>query len=473
MLLIRNTAGYPAAVSGSNCRVTRSFGPPTHSHSPTQRRSPSKLAAAVRPQTPLPQNLDELQQSTEQMGEELRVSTESMVEDLNGNLQAGLQAVGLAERPIPEGPVGDYDTVTLDGTQLEGEVIRVPEDFLAQEGVQLTDDLKIGKWLGGGVQGDVYILDTPDGSKTGKLLKVMKYKAAVPVTGLDIGLKREWLIGQQLNKLKTSEGDLQGFMGSGAALLGGVDGDMLEGLILEQLNGWPLDKRLMKDETYANVHYLLEMLTQVSLALHRAWKELGFRHRDMQMGNVMEDREDATPYLPTGFYDKQKQKFGLQNGDDNANLFKLPGDDAPKQLKFKIIDFGHSRLLKDRSGQPLPEAPAMEHWYRRWFQGKGDTWRLLQDLAVAIDGRTWAREDQAEVEVLLDLIEEVVGVRLFAWYHPSSGGSEGPSWQHVDGRGHNLRRYYIRAHAWVWPKKLDFKATDLLAFLETNLKKNK
>lgn len=393
------------------------------------------------------------------------------MEDINENLEAfvqdGMQAVGLADRPIPEGPVGDYDTVTLDGTQLEGEVIRVPEDFLAQEGVQLTPDLTIGKWLGGGVQGDVYILNTPEGGKTGKLLKVMKYKAAVPVTGLDIGLKREWLIGQQLNKLKTPEGDLQGFMGTGAALLGGPNGDMLEGLILEQVNGWPLDKRLMKDETYADVSYLLEMLTQVSLALDRAWRELGFRHRDMQMGNIMEDREDASPFLPRGFYDTKKHVFGLQ---DEKNLFKLPGDDKPRQLKFKIIDFGHSRLLKDRSGQPLPQAPALEHWYRRWFQGKGDTWRLLQDLAVAIDGRTWASKDKHKVQVMLNLIEEVVGVRLFAFYHPSDG-NEGASWQHVDGAGHNLRRYWIRAQAWVFPKKLNYKATDLLEFLEAGLKK--
>ena len=33
----------------------------------------------------------------------------------------------------------------------------------------------------------------------------------------------------------------------------------------------------------------------------------------------------------------------------------------------------------------------------RWFEGRGDVWRLLQDLSDSIDGRTWPMQDAAEV----------------------------------------------------------------------------
>ena len=38
----------------------------------------------------------------------------------------------------------------------------------------------------------------------------MKYKLATPMTGLDVGLKREWLIGQQLNTITGADGELHG-----------------------------------------------------------------------------------------------------------------------------------------------------------------------------------------------------------------------------------------------------------------------
>lgn len=43
-----------------------------------------------------------------------------------------------------------------------------------------------------------------------KVVQVMKYKLATPMTGLDIGLKREWLIGQQLNTITGDDGELHG-----------------------------------------------------------------------------------------------------------------------------------------------------------------------------------------------------------------------------------------------------------------------
>ena len=34
-------------------------------------------------------------------------------------------------------------------------------------------------------------------------------------------------------------------------------------------------------------------------------------------------------------------------------------------MSFKVIDFGHARLIGDKPGAKLPGSPAMEKWYRR------------------------------------------------------------------------------------------------------------
>ena len=40
----------------------------------------------------------------------------------------------------------------------------------------------------------------------------------------------------------------------------------------------------------------------------------------------------------------------------------------------------------------------------RIWKNKGDVWRLLQDVAVIIDGRTWNARDEPEVQLLLQLM---------------------------------------------------------------------
>lgn len=52
-------------------------------------------------------------------------------------------------------------------------------------------------------------------------------------------------------------------MGTGACLLD-MESDMPCGLIIEKVNGIPCEKRLTKDESFADVRYLLEMCRQVS-----------------------------------------------------------------------------------------------------------------------------------------------------------------------------------------------------------------
>ena len=48
----------------------------------------------------------------------------------------------------------------------------MPSDFDARQGLKLTKEYTVGKEIGGGVQGRVLALNTADGEKTNKLLKV-------------------------------------------------------------------------------------------------------------------------------------------------------------------------------------------------------------------------------------------------------------------------------------------------------------
>ena len=41
---------------------------------------------------------------------------------------------------------------------------------------------------------------------------------------------------------------------------------------------------------------------------------------------------------------------------------------------------------------------------RRWWENKGDVWRLLQDIAVTVDGRTWPAKDEAQVHFERNII---------------------------------------------------------------------
>lgn len=51
-------------------------------------------------------------------------------------------------------------------------------------------------------------------------------------------------------------------MGTGACILD-KESEMPCGLIIEKVNGYAVEKRLTKDETFADVRYILEMCRQV------------------------------------------------------------------------------------------------------------------------------------------------------------------------------------------------------------------
>lgn len=396
---------------------------------------------------------------------EVTRSAQDLAQGVQDFLEESQKAFSTDEAPLPEHPVGEEGTIDV-ADEIDASVIRVPSDFEAREGLKLTKEYTVGKEIGGGVQGRVLALNTADGEKTNKLLKVMKYKLATPMTGLDVGLKREWLIGQQLNTITGQDGELHGFMGTGACLLD-KDTDMPCGLIIEKVNGIPCEKRLAsEDGTFADVRYLLEMCRQVFGYLHTAWTEIGFTHGDLNCANVMEHRGDADLYLPKGFSDKGDNK-------DKNQLFKLPGDDDAQALEFRIIDYGHARLAKNKALAKLPKAPGLELSYRKWWENKGDVWRLLQDMAVTIDGRTFPAKDEAQVRMLIGLIRKVTGVTISAFFkqqggYKYSGRKMEMPWHSNSGFGHQIRMYRMRVWAFSFQRNTQMRPIEALQWMKGN-----
>ena len=55
----------------------------------------------------------------------------------------------------------------------------------------------------------------------------------------------------------------------------------------------------------------------------------------------------------------------LHSNSSVKNAIAGAGEEAAV-MSFKVIDFGHARLIGDKPGASLPGSPQMEKWYRRW-----------------------------------------------------------------------------------------------------------
>lgn len=406
----------------------------------------------------------------------------------------------LLHDPNGSGIIGRQGSESIDDYDGRAEVIYVPEGFEVREGIKLSKDYQVGKELGGGHQGAVYELLDGKGKDSGQVLKALKAKKATPITGADVGLKREWLLGHQLNTLSKDKKIVPGFMFTGAALVSGAgDGSqgMLEGLVIEKLNGWDIEKRVGKPD-FNDARYLMDMVKQVLASLDKAFSKLGFVHADMRISNVMEHHLDAEPMYPKGFTSrKQRKKAVGVLTEPKTNTFTIPGQKSGQQVHFKIIDYGHARLSHHRVRRKLPKIPVFEVCYQRIFGSKGDVWRLLASLNDVVDGRTWPEDHEPEVKALNGLIREITGIKPLAFWEPiegsngngsGNGGNNGKGkkgipmnrpnkkkfrkglpWQRHNGFGHKIRKFLINSRAFLFPKKphtTPAEALEILAKLE-------
>jgi len=288
-------------------------------------------------------------------------------------------------------------------TATDPEEVRVAGDFVDESGHDLANGWVLGKKLGQGMQGSIYLLTDKDGKDAGRVFKEANSKgAAAKASGNLVGLEREWAIGRKLNLLDDDDGFLEGFMQTGSKVLD-KDGSFL-GMILEKLNGKDVIKRL-DDTKFNDVDYILAMVMQVLKALNRAHHAMGFRHGDMRIHNIMEHRvgnEANRGDEPLG-----PDKFG-----ERVDL---------RGLHFKIIDYGHAvanydqatdHVTKHRAKKRgMPKIPffSLEKIYRLVFRERGDVWRFMRSIGQAIEGRVFRKTDAMKVKLLLRVISKTTG----------------------------------------------------------------
>jgi hypothetical protein len=343
-------------------------------------------------------------------------------------------------------------------------VIQVKPDFVGESGAPLARGWKLGKQLGAGIQGAVFLLENEDGSDAGRVFKQVRNKEIGEVTGNLVGLEREWAIGRQLNLLDEPDGYLPGFMQTGSKVLD-LEGNFV-GMTLEKLNGSDVLDRF-EDPLFNDIDYILNMIMQVLSALDRAQQALGFFHQDMRLDNVMEHR------LQEELGDRKPEADETQFG----KTVDLRG------LQFKIIDYGHAVIIKGEGKDQekiqkakrlkIPDVPAysLEIPYRAIFNERGDVWRFVRSVAQALEGRTWPRDSRPKVKLVQALIRKTCGISIRAHYASSIESGErkkGPLLQLVSFGGSlfPVKWLDIMLRAYVLPGHPTMQAREALEYLE-------
>lgn len=196
-----------------------------------------------------------------------------------------------------------------------------------------------GKLLGAGSQAKVYTLVDKDGKPLNRVLKIghtdightmilNKFAASM------MDLQHEWELGVRIMAvLRDEDGYLPGYTSTYDSCVS-VDEKtgkvVFRGMVLEQINGYPVRKRL-QDPNFSNIKYVREMLFQLLTALDRGQRLIGFTHADMGLGNVMEHYPEV---YPEGKYSAPADIPGfVESG--SGSVMPL----GPK-IEFKIIDYG-------------------------------------------------------------------------------------------------------------------------------------
>jgi hypothetical protein len=215
----------------------------------------------------------------------------------------------------------------------------IPMDFKQEPGTELYPGVFLGKLLGAGSQAKVYTLVDKDGKALNKVLKIghtdightmilNKFAASM------MDLQHEWELGVRIMAvLRDENGYLPGFTSTYDSCIskdGKTGRVVFRGMVLEQINGYPVRKRL-KDPNFCNIKYVREMLYQLLNALDRGQRLLGFTHADMGLGNVMEHYPEV---YEEGSVTSPSDVPGLEES-GSGSLLPL----GPK-IEFKIIDYG-------------------------------------------------------------------------------------------------------------------------------------
>ncbi|KAK9822580.1 hypothetical protein WJX74_006685 [Apatococcus lobatus] len=385
-------------------------------------------------------------------------------------------------------------------------VIIVPANFEPKEGTKLTEQLLIGKYVGGGKQGGIYSLHRPNGHPSNSVLKVMYKQSLANFAGM-ADVEREWEVGRRLNFLAEADGSLPGFMGVGAAIK--TDKGVCRGMVLQRLHGRNVDK-VVHPATFIDIDYIHDMLLSVFVALDKAQGALGFHHQDFRLENIMEMLpEGSTPTSPQGSRPSRGNSSRSAHSDSGALSEDSSVDEIDPRQRFKIIDYGlgvfdenyaagpdlvisedietmpamerqpsHAPAfgcmpsfpfptLSSSQVQGLPKFSLIERMYRFYWRRKGDVYHLLFNLGEWLDGRVWLKKDRLDVQRLLDLIHHVTGAKLQAYFVeaneaglPRMGGC---GFLKQNGRVlHFARRWSVRLQTWTHPNNPGLTAAEAL-----------
>ncbi|KAL4423056.1 hypothetical protein ABPG77_005861 [Micractinium sp. CCAP 211/92] len=113
-----------------------------------------------------------------------------------------------------------------------------------------------------------------------------------------------------------------------------------------------------------------------------------------------------------------------------ATLLRRPGealDKAGELMRASQQAAAGQEAQQGRGGssvRPNPQRSAsrpasykqspIEKMYRRFWQGKGDVFHLLVNMALVLDDRVWPKEDERDVQLFISLVHHVTGVRMKA-----------------------------------------------------------
>jgi len=366
------------------------------------------------------------------------------------------------------------DTMQIDSMgedQLQTPLIVVAENFRPRPDAVLNSNLTLGKVLGTGFMGAVFDIKHADGSPANRVLKTLKENAGEEPRDL---LEREMVIGRLLSQalgIRDEEGGIvvPGFMHVQAVVRHGGPKGKLLGIILEKVNSVDCYKRVMAfgRTKPVNLSYIRQMLFQVLTALKAGQDSIGFHHRDLHLGNVME-------HFPHGAGPKARMmERTLSLREVKRDHVKLsntgwkyrPDENAPSwhdvdvagKVEFKIIDFGWavadavdpediSKMMEEGAqtgtigccrclccipnrphapkrpvktgtagAAPKADIPKMSfaaRLYHRTWRGSSDCWRMLSSVAAVVDGMLWHTDDKEGVAELQDMLYQASGVYI-------------------------------------------------------------
>lgn len=161
----------------------------------------------------------------------------------------------------------------------------VSNSFQVKPGARINDNLFVGRGLGVGLQGGVFLLEDGKGhTDPHKVLKATFKWSLGGIAGMT-HMEREWQVGRALSALENTDKGVPGFMATGAAVV--TKSGVFRGFILERIHGANSDKRV-GNPAFHDITYIRQLLFSVFKSLHAAQRQLAFHHADLRLANIME-----------------------------------------------------------------------------------------------------------------------------------------------------------------------------------------